>query len=306
LDTHRAPDLREIVGRLGGELYAGGRRALVPGPPPHSRKDRSLSLRLTDDARRILWWSHAGDPGERVWPYLGLDNAAQDREAPRETPAQRKARMDAERAERNRKLDFCRGVWAGTVAAAGSPVERYLRRRGVVGPIPAELRFHPAATMAYPTEDRRKPPTFPAMVAIATSHTGEARGLHVTALLPDGSDKAKLANPRRMFGELIGAAVRLGAIGPNGELALAEGIETALSYRDLTGTPTWAALSTSGLRRFLGLGGVKRLVIAADGDDAGMSAARDLADSASRRCEVVIVPAPEGQDWNDALKGGGQ
>ncbi|MBP9756546.1 MAG: toprim domain-containing protein, partial [Phenylobacterium sp.] len=110
-------------------------------------------------------------------------------------------------------------------------------------------------------------------------------------------------NPRRMYGEMAGAVVQLAPLPDGGELAICEGIETALSYRDLTGTPTWAGLSTSGLRRFVPPPGLKRLVIAADGDDAGIEAARDLAERASRRCDVVVIPAPAGTDWNDALKG---
>lgn len=55
--------LAEIVRALGGDLYAGGRRASVPGPG-HSRTDRSVSLALEGD--RVLIHSFAGDDGRRV------------------------------------------------------------------------------------------------------------------------------------------------------------------------------------------------------------------------------------------------
>lgn len=301
-EASQAPDLREIVSRLGGDLLQGGNAAVIPGPG-HSQNDRSLSLRRSEDGSRVLWFSHAGDDARTVWRYLGLPNSTEGRElSPRELERQRKARQDAQRADAARKLEFCRAIWAQTQPAAGSPVETYLRGRGITGSIPPAIRFHLAAPLAYPTEERPNPPTRPAMVAIATAADGKsAAGLHVTALRPDGSGKAPLGNPRRMFGELAGAVVQLAPFPEGGELAVAEGIETALSYRDLTGTPTWAGLSTAGLRRFVAPMGLKRLVVAADGDDAGLDAARNLAERASRRCEALIMPAPTGTDWNDAV-----
>jgi putative DNA primase/helicase len=293
------PDLRDIVSRLGGDLYHGGRAAVIPGPG-HSRQDRSLSLTLTDEGR-VLWKSWANDPGEAVWPYLGLERNAARQMSPAEADRARRERERQRRAELAIKLEFCREVWSQTQDAAGSLVETYLRGRGIAGPIPPALRFHPAAPMGY-----KAGPQLPAMVAIVTGPDGRAAaGLHVTALLPDGSGKAALANPRRMFGDLVGAAVQLSPFPAGGDLAISEGIETALSYRDLHGTPTWAALSTAGLRRFTPPLGIKRLVVAADADDAkrdGLAAARELAERASRRCEAVVDPAPDGHDWNDVLQ----
>jgi putative DNA primase/helicase len=302
-------DLHEIVSRLGGDLYQGGRAAVIPGPG-HSRQDRSLSLSLVDgNPPRILWKSWANDPGEAVWPYLGIGRQSARPMSKAEADRARAARDRQRRAELELKLAFCREVWAGSVDAMGSPVEAYLRSRAVSGAIPPTLRFHPAAPWGYP--DPAKPSrTFPAMVAIVTAPDGRnAAGLHMTALRPDGSAKAPLNSPRLMFGDLVGAVVQLGPLPPSGELAIAEGIETALSYRDLTGAVTWAALSTSGLRRFMPPDGVKRLTVAADSDDAkgeGIAAARELAERASRKCDAVVIPAPEGLDWNDVAQGATQ
>lgn len=296
----RTPDLREIVSRLGGDLYNGGRAASVPGPG-HSPRDRSLSLKLSEDGR-LLWCSHANDPAEAVWRYLGLPRDAGAHMDKREADRMRLERQRQAKAESARKLAFCEKVWKATQDAEGSPVQSYLRNRGITGPVPKALRYHPAAPMDYEART-----TQPAMVAIVTGPDGkQACGLHVTAILPDGSGKAPLANARRMFGDVAGGVVQLAPLPNGGELAIAEGIETALSYRDLTGTPAWAGLSTSGLARFTPPLGLKRLVIAADGDQAGLKAANDLAERASRRCECVVMPAPDGTDWNDAMKGARQ
>lgn len=306
------PDLRAIVATLGGDLYQGGNAALVPAPG-HSRKDRGLSLRVIRDGRgeRLIYHPfNCPDLKHReVLAYLGLEPG----QVRQETPAERRKREEAERLERARKVAFCGELWRATEPAEASPVETYLRQaRRITAAIPPAIRFHPAAPMAYPWTvhegGKPPPPPRPAMVALATTPDGKAAGLHVTALLPDGSGKANLRAPRRMFGDLGGAVVQLAPLPADGVLAVAEGIETALSYRELSGAPTWATLSTSGLRRFTPPAGVSTLIIAADRDDGGegVKAARECGERASRRCDVMINAAPEGQDWNDALQGKAQ
>lgn len=301
--------LRAIVARVGGDLYQGGLAALIPAPG-HSRRDRSLSIRMVDGGRRLLWHCFTDAKPSDVWAYLALERGQVSQEA----PAERRKREEAERQERARKLAFCGDLWRETQPPEGTPVGTYLRdARAIRGAIPAAIRFHPAAPLAYPWTvfevDKPPPPPRPAMVAIATAADGKsAAGVHVTALQPDGSGKASLRAPRRMFGDLGGAVVQLAPLPADGVLAIAEGIETALAFRDLTGTPCWAALSTSGLRRFTPPPGLSRLIIAADSDDSGdgVEAARFCAERASRICDAIVTPAPEGQDWNDVLRGAKQ
>jgi phage/plasmid primase-like uncharacterized protein len=91
---------------------------------------------------------------------------------------------------------------------------------------------------------------------------------------------------------------------------VAEGIETGLSLLcGLLDAPAtvWAALSTSGIRALRLPETPGELVIAADRDDggAGMAAAENLAERAQvLGWQVWLWPAPEGQDWNDALRAG--
>jgi hypothetical protein len=232
---------------------------------------------------------------------LGLEAG----ELTRETDAERKRREDAGRRDRERKRAFCSTLWRETSPAAGTLVETYLAGRGLPGPIPEAVRFHRRGQLAYPWNleggDVR---TWPAMVCLIQHANGTPCGLHVTALRPDGSGKADLRAPRRMLGDVAGGAVRLAPIGADQVLAVAEGVETALAFRQLAGTPTWAALSAGGLRAFVPPPGLQRLIIAADADDngEGLTAARALAERARSRVEVVLMPAPEGQDWNDQLK----
>lgn len=235
--------------------------------------------------------------------YLGLEPG----QVRQERPGERRKREEAERRALARKLAFCGALWRETQPAEGSPVGTYLRdARGIRGPIPAALRYHPAAPGSYPWTtfegDKPPPPPRPAMVAIVTAQDGKsAAGVHVTRLRPDGLGKTG----RAVYGSMTGAVVQLAPLPADGVLAIAEGIETALAFRDLTGTPCWAALSTSGLRSFTPPRDLARLIIAADSDDSGdgVKAARVCAERASRICDAVVTPAPEGQDWNDVLRG---
>jgi phage/plasmid primase-like uncharacterized protein len=122
-------------------------------------------------------------------------------------------------------------------------------------------------------------------------------------LAPDGSAKAPVLPPKMTLGQVAGLACHLGT--PSNEIAVAEGIETALSVQLATGIPTWAALSAGGLRRLIlpsaphaGL-----VTIAADTDVVGIDAARTAAlrwKSEGRQIRV-IVPSRPGSDFNDLI-----
>jgi len=109
-----------------------------------------------------------------------------------------------------------------------------------------------------------------------------------------------------MLGPCSGGAVHLSK--GDGPLVIAEGIETGLSVLQAMADQSplvWAALSTSGVK---GLGlplEPSELVIAADGDDAGRNAARELGNRATELgWKVSILSPPEGKDWNDVLMEG--
>ena len=88
-----------------------------------------------------------------------------------------------------------------------------------------------------------------------------------------------------------------------GVLAVAEGIETALAYAALTGTPTWAALSSPGMKHLELPGGLTWLAVAADFDGPGLVAAEHL----ERRARDIGIgvridlPSRHRTDWADVL-----
>ncbi|WP_457089481.1 toprim domain-containing protein [Microvirga sp. P5_D2] len=93
---------------------------------------------------------------------------------------------------------------------------------------------------------------------------------------------------------------------PCGEhLAVAEGIETALSVQLATGIPAWSALSANGIRalRLPPLPLATVVTIAADPDPVGMNAACDAAERwLAEGREVRIAAPPLGHDFNDLLR----
>jgi len=291
-----ASDLRDVVREHGGELYAGGRAAVIPGPG-HSPRDRSLSLRIAEDGH-IIFFSHAGDSARDCMTYLGIEARHSDSRSSAEERARFARLREAER-RRQEAADaaICDEIWAGTVPIEATPAEAYLWSRGLILET-EEVRFHLAAPR---TKDRDKVvPPCPAMVALVRSHCGAPKALHLT-YLTDAGGKAFGDRSRLMFGMTATHAVHLAQIGPARVLAVGEGLETCAAYSALKRAPCWSALSTAGLQAFFIPRGVRKLVVAADGDRPGMKAAQALAERASRVCDVEIDPAPDGQDWNDVL-----
>ena len=138
-------DLRSLARALGGEVVGG--QVLAPGPGGHSRKDRSLSVRLSPTAPDgFLAFSHAGDDWracrDHVKARLGLSRG----NAPR-----RPLRSPERALARARRIDTRerRSPMRSPMAAGVDPRERsssYLNSRALdsarTSPEPV-LRWHP-------------------------------------------------------------------------------------------------------------------------------------------------------------------
>ena len=201
-----------------------------------------------------------------------------------------------------RKQLYCDGIFAEAVPITGTPAETYLVRRGIEvqgHKLRDALRFHPKLPHTESGEN------LPAIVARLQGPLGQPMGLHRTYLQADDLRKADLpGGAKMMLGACSGGAVRFGP--ERSVIALAEGIETALSITTASALTVWACLSTSGLK---GLKLPPRpiaevIVIAADHDLAGLAAADHAATrfKAEGRCVSVIAPKSEGADFNDVLR----
>ena len=194
-------------------------------------------------------------------------------------------------------------------AAPGTLVERYLRARGITIPVPPSIR---SLKKQRNWVDGRDYPAMVARVARVPS-PGEPAGLvssgvQVTFLgEPDSNGcvrKAETKSNKLSLGQLKYGGVWLTDIDAIGaDLAVAEGIETALSVQQITGLPAVSALSAAGMRSFRWPPQVRRLWIAADNDETGLQAAKVLlkrALSAGLDAEIKVLAGGK-NDFNDLL-----
>ena len=145
-----------------------------------------------------------------------------------------------------------------------------------------------------------------AKVSLWTPERSSGIGIHRTYLNSDGSGKADVTPNKMMWGAINGGSVQLE---PAGEmLALAEGVETALSVYQMTGLPTWAGLSAGGIKGLVlpVLPLAQCIYIFADHDPVGLKAADEAANKwvYEGRTIKVIHPPDWGQDFNDVLMKG--
>lgn len=186
-------------------------------------------------------------------------------------------------------------------------VTAYLRSRAL-WPLPAGCAWRAHVGVDYFTPAHREAVAllgrFPALVAPVVDIDGETVTAHVTYL----QDGRKLAahEPRKLLsgmGGRRGCAVRLFPLAGD-VLGIAEGCETAIAASILhDGLPVWAALNTSLLAKFEPPPEIRRVLIVADRDVAGLEAAWKLRDALDGRCVVKLcTPQAPANDWADVLE----
>lgn len=183
------------------------------------------------------------------------------------------------------QLEIMRKVWNGALPI-GQSVQRYLSSRGID---PVGLR------------DLRQSSN--EMIALLRDPTGHGVQIHRTLLTPTG-EKAGVDQPRLFMSGSIpkGSAVRLAS--HQGEVGIAEGIETALSAAILFKIPCWAALNATMLRQWEPPARVEYVTVFGDNDAnfTGQAAAYELARRLSSKVGISVeIPNDEGKDWNDVL-----
>lgn len=212
-------------------------------------------------------------------------------------------------ADRMKKL--AKRIWDEAMPVTlGDEVDRYLTGRGLSLPVyPKALRVHPA--LGYYRKDAggksRKVAEHAAMLACIQGPDGHAVTLHRTYLHNgrklDADDAKKV-----LSAGINGAAVRL--FEATDELALSEGIETAIAVHLASGKPVWAGINAGNLERLWLPDTVRNVCIYADNDANADFDGQSFAFALARRLKKeerrtgprqvqVFLPKQAGTDWAD-------
>ncbi|WP_373503645.1 toprim domain-containing protein [Aestuariivirga sp.] len=205
------------------------------------------------------------------------------------------------------KREFALRMWNAAQPPTFTPVQRYLESRGLdlftAGLAHGDvIRFMPFCPFKLEDEGRTH---HPAMVCLFRDIlTDEPRAIQRTALAADGNGKAKIEglDPKQMLAPVKGCAIKLS---PDHEvtegIAIAEGVENALTALCGGLAPVWALGSAGAVEAFPVLPGVEAITILADHDRAGIEAARKCAHrwADEGREAIITYPPKPGADWND-------
>jgi phage/plasmid primase-like uncharacterized protein len=198
-------------------------------------------------------------------------------------------------AQRNRERALA--LWRGSESAIGTLADQYLTARGLPGlaASPA-LRFR--GDCPHPEHAR-----LPALIALVCDVAGAPAAVHRTYLTRDGC-KATVEPAKASLGPVWGGAIRLEAPANDRPLVIGEGIETSASASRLMGLPAWSAVNAGNMAKGLKLPPeARRVVIAADPDVAGRTAARDAWLRWRTEGRTVQIATPDGDgDFNDLLR----
>lgn len=279
---------KQIVTDLGGTWSRSRGMCCCP-----AHEDRTPSLSVTLGSRAILFHCFAGCANDAVLAALAQRGIKPASLFDGRSDPVRAVRADEAPPENVQRL------WREAACLTGSLAERYLARRGIVAGSP-DLRF----LARTPLGPKGAVQFLPALVAAVRNDLG-ILALHRTFLDAKTGKIAKFDGPKRALGSLGRGAVRLH--GPRGgKLGLAEGIETALSAKQLSGIPCWATLGTERFGLVAIPESVSELHLFIDHDAGGVLAEGRARAAYAQEGRTILThrPPQPGTDFNDVLVAG--
>ena len=239
----------------------------------------------------------------------------------------RKLIEEAEEARKaKRKRETARALWDASTAYSDA-IATYLQARGIALPcregtwqpdIPASLRFHPAVEY-FDLDTRTSLGKLPCMLAPIYNAKRDFIALHRTWLKADFTAKADVPKAKKVLGLFTGGYIPLYPVA-DGVLNIAEGIETALSARQLQPAVAgiggfWTCIALDNLKNLVIPPQVALVNIWADNDmsvpEPGKpdlrQRLRDVAEAMRAQMpgrQMKIYWPPMGKDFNDVLRGG--
>jgi putative DNA primase/helicase len=172
------------------------------------------------------------------------------------------------------------------------------------------LKWHPNLPwMVFDEDNNRRTGSNPALLARYFQWDGKGKMTPVTIhrIWPSGCPKKKMVMPPILDFEGIFCPVG----GTSTVMGICEGLESALSYRSMSGITTWSVYSAEEMKKFNPPRGIQQLHIGVDidysytGQAAGYELARRLRSSRPEiETKIVRPTAEDGLDWdfNDQLR----
>lgn len=284
-------DPRSIVLALGGRWR--GNQGMCRCP---AHEDSTASLSVTaGTGGLVLWHCHAGCHQKAVQAALQGRGLLPGRTegaiySPRPSPG-------SVRDDERQRIEQARALWDRASPAKGTPVEAYLRARGIRCAIPSALRYLPSVDH-WGTRTK-----WPAMIAGLTDNDGRLSAIQRTYLAKDGQGKAPVTPNKMTLGTMGDGSVRLGE--PSTVLGLAEGIETALSAKQSYSLPVWAVLGCARFETVAVPSSVENVMLFADRGEAGWKSAMAAAERferEGREAEIILPPSATAKDFNDWIR----
>jgi DNA primase len=197
-------------------------------------------------------------------------------------------------------VDRCgvaRKIWHSAQPVGGTSATKYLEARGIHGLVPSSLRFD-RVPMRWDETTGQPGPLRGALIAAAQDVGGRVVGIQRIFVEPRWSGYP--FKPLRLsLGRIKGAALRLG---PATETVMLTGsVEDGLALqRMFVGITVWCSLGEDNLQNVRFPPGVRRVVLAGDGDTAGHAAVARAKDALEgRSLEVDVLLPRAGKDFNE-------
>jgi putative DNA primase/helicase len=278
-------------------------------------KDRFRLIKAEDSARWVCNQCGSGDGMDLLTGVLGCDfTEAMKRIKPMVGGAAYATVPKAlNKKARNRIMKELTNWWKE--ATDTEALHEYLMARSLSPDVyhGADLRVHPR--MPYYDENGKLVKHMPCMLARVSTPDRKLTCLHRTYLHRDGDGfrtKKKMTKTTR---EWRGGSIKMFPVKGIDRLIVAEGIETALSVRQIIYQkhglliPCWSAISANGLEQLAVPENVKTVMVAGDDDlnFTGQKAAFTLANRLAvhdKRRVTVVLPSISGADFNDEIREG--
>jgi hypothetical protein len=300
LGASRPPShLDDAIRSAVGTWHSGTIYSTCPECSAERRKRHAKCLSITVQDDRAVFCCHHCEVRGVVWRDGGASLSWAERSE------RQKAAEKAVQADLEQRVNWARRIWNKAIPALGTPVQTYLRSRGIdLADIPPTLRYtrlrHPGTSQTYDV-----------MVA-AVGYGPVPDAIHRTFLASGGTGKARLPDDldaKMSLGPIRGLPIRLDATSDAdaaaGALAVGEGIENALVPVQEFGVPAWSSISAGNMPLLRRIPDIYPLItILADHDPVGLRAAHEAARlwTAAGHTVRLALPPAAGQDFNNLLK----